>query len=129
MQYKKIYFKIQTQKEFNNELKDVENDFMLEFDEKGYITDSSARNPCSTWTNYTRWDQGWTEQDEDLNILWAAIKEYSQTMELEDIIANMDTTDIEKVYTTTYECEDIYHPGEYDFKITVEYVEEYETEE
>lgn len=127
----KIYFTIRTGKKFEDEYKDIETDFMLEYDERGTCVDGQARNPCSAWTNYTTWDHGWSEQDKDLEILWGAIKEFSKTSELEQIIGEIDKTDINQEYKYEYTCEDFCEPQHnigYEFTITICDIEEYDDE-
>lgn len=122
----RIYFKIGCIKNFNGEVKSVETDFYLDFEEYEGCVDGMACNPTSTWTNYTQWDNGWTEQDDDLNTLWGAVKEYSKTMELEELIGSMDECDIGKSYSEEYKCESFCEPENnccYDYKVTINDIE------
>lgn len=87
--------------EENTEVEEIE--FMLEYTKEGECVNGESFNPTQGWTNYTEWDQGWSEQDEKLNDLLVKIREYSQSMELEQLVAEMEVTDINKVYKTEFE--------------------------
>lgn len=94
------YFFIKTEE--GNDVEEIE--FMLQFDDSGECTDDGESfNPTSGWTNYTGWSYGWSEQDEKLNNLLDNIRDYSQTMELEQLIAEMEITDLNKEYHVKYE--------------------------
>lgn len=111
-----IYFTVKAEKKFDDEIKEHEIDFMLQYDETGKCIDGESRNPCNTWTNYTNWHQGWSEQDDDLETLLAAIREYSTTMELEEMVAEFEITDINYENIVEYECND-YVDGLFKFTI------------
>lgn len=98
-----IYFTLKITEEFDNETKSEEGDFMLYFDENGTCTDGESFNPTTGWTNYTQWDQGWSEQDEDLQYLQELISEFSKTMKLEEIVSEMEITDINKEIPIEYD--------------------------
>lgn len=115
MKTQKIYFTIQTEKEFNNEKKEHEIEFMLEFDETGECIDGESFNPTSGWTNFTQWHTGWSEQDPDLETLLQAIEEYSKTMEIVELVALMEQCDINKHYHQVYYCDTI----EEEYKFTI----------
>lgn len=122
MLYKEIQFTIQAEKEFNDTLKEHEIDFLMEFDENWECTNAESRNPCSTWTNYVGWHQGWMEVDEDLEALLAAIKEYSTSMDCEQLIAEMEITDINYQKEIIYTCTD-YVEGTFTFHVTCTSIE------
>jgi len=88
-----IYFTIRASKKDNTE-KNVEVEFMMEFNNDGTCIDGQSFNLCSGWTNYTNWHQGWTEQDDDLEELYNVIREYSKSMECEQIVAEMEAGDV-----------------------------------
>ena len=122
MLYKEIQFTIQAQKEFNGILKEHEIDFLMEFDENQECTNAESRNPCNTWTYYTGWHQGWMEMDEDLETLLAAIKEYSTSMDCEQLIAEMEITDINYQKEIIYTCTD-HVEGTFTFHVTCTNIE------
>ena len=111
-----IYFTITAKKEHENELKEQEIDFMLEFNEDGECVDGQSFNPVSGWTNYSNWHDNWMEMDEDMEELLDAIKEYSCTMELEQMVAEFEVTDINYMKNVVYECNN-YTFGEYEFGV------------
>lgn len=61
-------------------------------------------NPVNGWTGYTKFDQGWSEQDEELQEMLRAIKEYSQSEELTDLILNVLPEDVGKTFNEEYFC-------------------------
>lgn len=112
-----IYFTIKTQTENKNT---QQIDFKLEFNEDGENTDGYSFNPTSGWTNYNNFDQGWTEQDEQLQEALLAIKDYSQSMQLESIVADATKEDIGKTTTTKHYCDGyVTENKDYTFEVTI----------
>ena len=90
-----IYFIIKASEKDNTE-KNVEIEFMLEYNGAGECIDGLSYNLCTGWTNYNNWHQGWTEPDHKLEILYEVISEYSKTMECEQLVAEMAAGDLSK---------------------------------
>ena len=87
------YFNLKIEKEFENQIKSENIDCYFEINENGEITeDGGSFNPTTGWTNYTNWNQGWSEQDEDLNELISTLKEFQLTeaMWIEYIVSEME---------------------------------------
>lgn len=123
----KKYFTIKTSRKFADERKTHSIDFMLQYDEDGNTIDGEGRNPCGGWTNYTQWHQGWSEQDDDLETLLAAINEFSRSMELDTLIGELDESDLQQEYIYEYTCENFEDPDDnitYHFEITLYDIEE-----
>lgn len=123
----KKYFTIKTSRKFNGERKNHSIDFMLQYDEDGNTIDGEGRNPCSGWTNYTQWHQGWGEQDDDLETLLAAINEFSRSMECDTLIGELDASDLQQEYIYEYPCENFDDPDDnitYHFAIILWDIEE-----
>lgn len=97
-----IFYNIRTELEDG---RSQEIEFSQEYNQDGECIDGSSFNPTSGWTNYTGFTQGWSEQDKDLNEALQAIKEYSQSMDLEILVADTTHKDIGNTYTTEYYCE------------------------
>lgn len=78
----------------------------IDFELSNDFGDISGRsfNPVNMWTGYSQFDRGWSEQDEELNEMLRAIKEYSLSEELTDLILNVDVDDIGKIYKRDYFC-------------------------
>jgi len=119
---------INTRIYFTIKCNEQEIDFYNEYNEEGECNDGYSRNPTSGWTGYTQWHSGWSEQDDTLEETWAAIKEYSRSMALYDLVSSMTQEDINKEYETEYYCED-YVDEKKTYKFTVicyDIEEEYE---
>ena len=73
---------------------------------------------------------GWSEQDDNLEVLWSAIREYSQSMDCAQLIAEQYENDIGSDITVTYDCENFCdeNDGEYDFTVTVYDIDEVDEE-
>lgn len=111
----RITFEIEVTKNGKNQ----NNLFILEFDEDGECS-GQAFNPVAGWGNYDNWTDGWSEQDEDINQLIGVISAYSGTMELTDIVGEMQTTDINKPIKREY----VHDKETYEIKITCIDIEE-----
>ena len=93
-----IYFTIKTE----TETTDAEIEFNLQFRDNGECHDGESFNPTNGWTNYTEWHTGWGEEEETEE-LYDLIREYSMSMELEEIVAEMEITDVNYPKTVEYE--------------------------
>jgi len=113
----KYYFTIKCEKEDKFE----EIDFKLEND-NGELSGESY-NPVQMWTGYTHFDQGWSEMDPDLNNLLGAIKDYSLSEELIELLEN-NYNNLNKPLQTKYFCDGYVDENrEYDFEVTIGHFE------
>lgn len=95
--------------------------FKVEYDTNGNQVDGYSYNPTSGWTNYTNFTQGWSEEDPELQEMLMAIKDYSQSMDLDMLIADSTTEDIGNTITTEYYCDGYVTENKtYSFTITID---------
>lgn len=107
-----IEFDIKCIGKFENSDKEENILFSLTFDETGECTNRESYNPTKGWTNYNNFRQGWSERDDTLNELLEAIREYSQSPELFEIVSDFQKEDIGK------EFKQVYKSISHDFVIT-----------
>ena len=98
---KEVTFNIMVEKEGKSE--DIS--FKNQVYPDGTIGDGESYNPTIGWTHWHGWNQGWKEQDEELNTLLSYIGIISNDEEIEEFIECVEPDDIGKVaqWTATEE--------------------------
>jgi hypothetical protein len=113
-----IYYNIRTELE-DGRYEDI--DFKKEYNHEGECVDAYSFNPISGWTSYNNFDGGWSEQDHELNELLAAIKDYSTSMDCEQMIAETTKENIGDKYTVEHYCDGYVEENKtYTFIVTIE---------
>ena len=100
-QIKEVTFNIMVEKEGKSE--DIS--FKNQVYPDGTTGDGESYNPTSGWTHWHGWNQGWQEQDEELNTLLSYIRIISNDEEIEEFVEYAEPDDIGKVaqWTATEE--------------------------
>ena len=108
--------------------------FRNNFHPDGICSDGESYNPVSGWTHWHGWNQGWQEQDEELNTLlsyigiistdfYDEIEEFVECAEIGDIgeVAQWEATE-EELLSVDSEPRD-YPDGMVNITVTIENVE------
>lgn len=92
-QIKEVTFNIMVEKEGKSE--DIS--FKNQVYPDGTTGDGESYNPTSGWTHWHGWNQGWKEQDEELNTLLSYIRIISNDEEIEEFVEYAEPDDIGEV--------------------------------
>lgn len=103
---------------------DIGIDFMNEYEDDECV-DGYSFHPFTGQTGYTKWHDGWREIDEPLEEFWSAIRDYSESLELFELVSSFTKDDIGVTYETSYYCDGyVEENNEYDFKVICQDVTE-----
>lgn len=114
---KEVYFTIKCMKK--NRCTEIE--FKVEMDEMG-ISDGYSFNPTTGFpTGFTRFTDGWSEQDEIINEHHRAIKDYVTSMECDLLLSEIEMKDIGREIVVDYFCNGYVHQnGKYKFIVKIQ---------
>lgn len=68
--------------------------FRIQFYPDGTTGNGESYNPCTGWTHWHGWNQGWREQDEELNTLLTYIGIISNDSEIEEYVECAEPDDL-----------------------------------
>lgn len=117
---KTIHFTIKAKMDDSAD-KEEQIEFMVEFNEEGELSDSASYNAVKGWVAYGNFMVGWSEQDDDLNELLYAIRDYSCSMAIEELLFDATEEDIGRTYHTSYFCDGyVSENREYSFEVCID---------
>ena len=125
---KEVTFNIMVEKEGKSE--DIS--FKNQVYPDGTTGNGESYNPTSGWTHWHGWNQGWQEQDEELNTLLSYIRIISNDDEIEEFVEYAEPDDIGEVTQWTATEEELlsvdseprdYPNGTVNITVTIEDVE------